>query len=37
LAVADAPGRPYGIATADGRVFVTDIATGRLLQFSLGQ
>jgi len=36
LAVADAPGRPYGLALANARLFVAEPAAGRLVVFSLG-
>ena len=36
LAVADAPGRPYGLALANARLFVAEPAAGRLTVFSLG-
>ena len=36
LAVADAPGRPYGLALAGNRLVVADPASGRVTVFSLG-
>lgn len=35
LAAADVPGRPYGVATTDGRLFVGDAAGGRVVVFAL--
>lgn len=36
LAVADVPGRPYGVALANTQLFITEPASGRVLVFSLG-